>query len=70
MLAVHLPPPPHGKTYEAWVADSAVHRAGQFSGKTFVLQRHVAPGAKVLVTLENAGGVDAPTSKPLLSARA
>ena len=57
-------------SYEAWVADSAVHRAGQFSGKTFVLQRHVAPGAKVLVTLENAGGVDAPTSKPLLSARA
>ena len=70
VLAVHLPPPPHGKTYEAWVADSAVHRAGQFSGKTFVLQRHVAPGARVMVTLENAGGVGAPTSKPVLSARA
>ena len=70
VLAVHLPSPPHGKTYEAWVADGAVHRAGQFSGKTFTLQQRVAPGAQVMVTLENAGGVDAPTSKPLLSARA
>jgi hypothetical protein len=70
VLAVHLPHPPQGKTYEAWVADGAVHRAGQFSGKTFTLQKRVAPGAQVLVTLENAGGVDAPTSKPLLSARA
>jgi hypothetical protein len=70
VLAVRLPPPPHGKTYEAWVVDPAVHRAGQFSGKTFALQHRVAPGAQVLVTLENAGGVDAPTSKPLLSARA
>ena len=70
VLAVRLPSPPHGKTYEAWVADSAVHRAGQFSGKTFALQQRVAPGAQVMVTLENAGGVDAPTSKPLLSARA
>lgn len=70
VLAVQLPSPPHGKTYEAWVADGEVHRAGQFSGKTFTLQHRVAPGAQVMVTLENAGGVDAPTSKPLLSARA
>jgi Anti-sigma-K factor rskA/Putative zinc-finger len=70
VLAVSLPSPPHGKTYEAWVADSGVHRAGQFSGKTFALQRRVAHGARVMVTLENAGGVNAPTSKPLLSARA
>lgn len=70
VLAVRLPSPPQGKTYEAWVADGAVHRAGQFSGKTFTLEQHVAPGAQVMVTLENAGGVDAPTSKPLLSARA
>jgi hypothetical protein len=70
VLAVRLPAPPSGKTYEAWVADSAVHRAGQFSGTTFKLQRHVGPGARVMVTLENDGGVDAPTSKPLLVARA
>jgi len=70
VLAVQLPSPPKGKTYEAWVADTTVHRAGQFSGKTIELQANVAPGARVLVTLEQAGGVDAPTSKPLLSARA
>jgi hypothetical protein len=70
VLAVRLPPPPKGKTYEAWVADGAVHRAGQFSGTTLTLQRRVAPGAQVLVTLEKQGGVAAPTSKPLLSARA
>ena len=70
VLAVRLPLPPKGKTYEAWVADSAVHRAGQFSGSTFALKERVAHGAQVMVTLENAGGVDAPTSKPLLSARA
>jgi hypothetical protein len=70
VLAVRLPIPPKGKTYEAWVADSAVHRAGQFSGSTFALKERVAHGAQVMVTLENEGGVDAPTSKPLLSARA
>jgi anti-sigma factor RsiW len=70
VLAVRLPAPPNGKTYEAWVADNTVHRAGQFSGTPFALQEHVARGAQVLVTLEKAGGVDAPTSKPLFSARA
>jgi anti-sigma factor RsiW len=70
VLAVQLPHPPQGKTYEAWVADGALHRAGQFTGTTFALQHRVAPGAQVMVTLEKTGGVDAPTSKPLLSARA
>jgi anti-sigma factor RsiW len=70
VLAVRLPTPPSGKTYEAWVADGAVHRAGQFSGTTFKLQQHVSPGARVMVTLERDGGVDAPTSKPVLSVRA
>jgi anti-sigma factor RsiW len=70
VLAVQLPSPPSGKTYEAWVADNAVHRAGQFSGTTFKLRHRVARGSRVMVTLENEGGVDAPTSKPLLSARA
>ena len=70
VLAVQLPTLPQGKTYEASVADTTVHRAGQFSGKTFALREHVAPGARVMVTVENEGGVDAPTSKPVLSARA
>jgi anti-sigma factor RsiW len=70
VLAVALPSPPKGKTYEAWIADPSVHRAGEFNGRTFVLPREVSRGARVLVTLERSGGVDAPTSKPLLVARA
>ena len=70
VLAVALPAPPSGKTYEAWIANGTVHRAGEFDGRTLVVHGHVAHGAKVLVTLERAGGVDAPTSQPLLSARA
>ena len=70
VLAVQLPSPPKGKTYEAWIADPTVQRAGQFDGRTFTLPRRVARGAQVMVTLERTGGVDAPTSKPLIIARA
>jgi len=48
VLVVQLPPPPQGKTYEAWVADSAVRRAGQFSGRTLTLKQRVVPGARVM----------------------
>ena len=68
-LAVDLPPPPGGRQYEVWVIDGAVHRAGLFSGMTTTLSRRVHPGATVKVTLERAGGVDAPTTTPLLSVR-
>jgi hypothetical protein len=47
-----------------------VHRAGTFSRQTTTLDRHVARGAKVMVTLERAGGVEAPTQQPLLVVRA
>lgn len=70
VLAVRLPSPPKGKTYEAWIADPSVRRAGQFGGGTFTLPLRVARGARVLVTIERAGGVDAPTSPPLLIAQA
>lgn len=70
VLAVSLPAPPHGKTYEAWVADPSIRRAGQFGGGAFTLPVHVPRGARVMVTIERAGGVDAPTSKPLLVAQA
>jgi anti-sigma factor RsiW len=69
VLAVHLPAAPSGKTYEAWIADPTVHRAGEFDGATFTLPQRVPRGARVLVTVERAGGVDAPTSKPLLIAQ-
>jgi anti-sigma factor RsiW len=70
VLAVALPAPPKGKTYEAWIANGSVRRAGEFDGRTLSLTGRVERGARVLVTLERAGGVDAPTSQPLLSARA
>lgn len=69
VLALALPPPPKGKTYEAWVANPFVHRAGQFDGHTTTLPIRVQRGAQVMVTLEPAGGVDAPTAKPLLAVR-
>ena len=70
VLAVRLPKLPSGKTYEAWIADPAVRRAGQFEGGVFTLPRRVKRGAQVMVTIERAGGVDAPTSTPLLAVRA
>jgi anti-sigma factor RsiW len=70
VLALDLPPAPKGKTYEAWIANPNVHRAGQFDGRTTVLPLRVSRGARVMVTIERAGGVDAPTSQPLLIARA
>jgi anti-sigma factor RsiW len=69
VLAVRLPQLPQGKTYEAWIADPGVRRAGQFDGGTFTLPRRVEHGAQVMVTVERSGGVDAPTSKPLLAVR-
>jgi anti-sigma factor RsiW len=69
VLAVQLPKPPSGKTYEAWIADPAVRRAGQFDGGAFTLPRRVARGAQVMVTVERSGGVDAPTSKPFIAVR-
>jgi hypothetical protein len=70
VLAVNLPAPPKGKTYEAWIANPKVHRAGEFDGRTTTLPVHVTHGAQVMVTIERDGGVDAPTMQPLLIARA
>lgn len=69
VLALHLPPPPSGKTYEAWVANPFVHRAGQFDGRVTTLPIRIGRGARVMVTIERAGGVDAPTSAPLFAVR-
>jgi anti-sigma factor RsiW len=68
VLALRLPALPSGKTYEAWVADPSVQRAGEFAGRTTTLPLRVSRGARVMVTIERAGGVDAPTSQPLFVA--
>ncbi len=56
---------PPGKTYEIWVIEGATpHRAGLFhqGGKqTIHLSRAVPAAATVAITIEPAGGVEAPT---------
>jgi anti-sigma-K factor RskA len=64
---------PQGKTYEAWVipAGRPARPAGLFSGgssTTVHLEGAVPAHAVVAVTVERAGGVDHPTSKPVFSA--
>ncbi|SRR6266511_617785 len=65
---------PEGKTYELWVIDGGKPRpAGLFQGggrQVVVLNRSVPRDATVAATIEDEGGVDAPTSKPVFSARA
>ena len=70
-IALTVPRAPAGKTYEAWVIrDGAAQRAGLFSGATVLrIDRPVKPGSVVAVTLERAGGVDAPTSKPVAATK-
>src|ERR671934_597 len=51
-------------------ADPAPRRAAVFSGGTTKLQLPVHRGARVAVTIEHAGGVDTPTSNPVLTVRA
>jgi anti-sigma-K factor RskA len=62
---------PAGKTYEIWVIHGGEPLpAGTFAGGgriAVVLTRAVPRGAIVAVTLERAGGVEAPTTKPLIS---
>jgi anti-sigma-K factor RskA len=65
-----LPAAPRGKTYEAWVIpkSGAARPAGLFGGSTTLhLAGTVPRNAIVAVTLEHAGGVDAPTTKPIFS---
>jgi anti-sigma factor RsiW len=67
---------PQGKTYEAWVIPSAgsgkPRPAGLFRGGTDTTVRlsgTVPQHAVVAVTRERAGGVSAPTTSPLFTAR-
>jgi anti-sigma-K factor RskA len=71
LVVSNLATAPAGKTYEAWVIqDSAPVPAGTFDGGGTVavrLERPVPGGAVVAVTVERAGGVDQPTSKPIIT---
>jgi len=64
---------PGGKTYEAWViSDEQTKPAGTFAGggtrTAFALTRSVPDGATVAVTVEPAGGSEAPTGDIRFSA--
>ena len=66
-----LPAAPDGKTYEIWVIDDMPRRAGSFDESGAVaLDRAVPRDSTVAVTVEQDGGVDAPTSTPIFSAAA
>jgi anti-sigma-K factor RskA len=67
-----LPAAPQGKTYEVWVIPKshAPIPAGLFSGGTHTtiqLKGTVPQNAVVAVTIERAGGTNAPTSTPIFS---
>lgn len=67
-----LGPAPAGKTYELWVTSHGGDPlpAGLFPGREgrdiVHVDGTVAPGQVVLVTIEDEGGVDAPTTEPIL----
>lgn len=70
LVVRRLAPAPAGKDYEIWVIDDGVpQRAGLFERPgVAMLSRRVARGQTVAVTLEQDGGVDAPTGDPVFSA--
>jgi anti-sigma-K factor RskA len=74
LVVAGLDAAPDGTTYQAWVieGDDAPRPAGIFAGggsqSIVPLEAAVPGGATVAVTLEQAGGVDQPTSEPLLVA--
>ena len=70
LVVRRLAPAPAGKDYEIWVFENGVpHRAGLFERPgVAVLDRRVASGQMVAVTVEPDGGLDAPTGAPIFNA--
>jgi anti-sigma-K factor RskA len=74
LVVTGLEPVPSGKTYEVWVSDGgAPVPAGLFDGTSgrdvVVVDGTVDSGSRVLVTVERSGGVDAPTSQPVVASQ-
>jgi len=74
MVVDGLAAAPSGKAYEVWViTGSTPKRAGLFHGgnRSIVpVEGTVVKNAVVAVTLERSGGVDAPTTTPLVASKA
>ncbi len=69
-LVLDLPAPAAGKTWEAWVIHGdASARAGVTDGGVMTLElgAPLAPGDTVAITAEARGGVEQPTSAPVLA---
>jgi anti-sigma factor RsiW len=72
-LVLHgLGPAPEGKTYETWIIEGSEPRpAGLFPGQDGIdvvaVDGEVAPGTVVAVTIEPSGGVDEPTTSPIVA---
>jgi anti-sigma-K factor RskA len=74
LLVTDLDPAPEGKTYEVWVIEGDKPLpAGTFEGgagtSVVPVEKPVPPGAVVAVTVEQDGGVDAPTTDPFAVAQ-
>jgi anti-sigma factor RsiW len=73
MVVDGLDTAPAGKTYEVWVImGTTPKRAGLFRGgdrSVVPVEGSVAKDAVVAVTLERSGGVDAPTTTPLVASQ-
>ena len=76
VLVLHgLPPAPAGKTYETWIVPGGkiedANPAGLFPGRDgteiVTVEGTVRAGDLVAVTVEEAGGVDAPTAPPIVA---
>ena len=76
LVASNLPKLPDGKTYEMWMiragkpVPAGLFRADQSGNALHVYRPAAAPAASdvIAVTVENAAGVDAPTSTPIIVA--
>lgn len=72
LVLEELDPAPAGKTYELWIVSQggAPVRAGLFPGRDGIdvvgLEGVVESGETVAVTIEDARGVDAPTTEPII----
>ena len=67
-----MDPAPAGKTYELWIIEGDTpQRAGLFPGRdgtdVVPVDGTVAEGDIVAVTIEDAAGVDAPTTTPIVA---
>jgi anti-sigma-K factor RskA len=73
MVVDGLAAAPSGKTYEVWVIRGTTpRRAGLFAGggrSVVAVDGTVPQDAVVAVTLERSGGVDAPTTTPLVASQ-